>query len=100
MSRYSIHGRARFVTALALMGALASCYAGTYDTDYPPAVYVSTAPPVYYQGRPVYWYHDHWYYRDYRGWRHYPSEPAYLHEHRRQHAYYYYAPPPHSEWRR
>jgi hypothetical protein len=82
MSPLSKRGIRRALFVVTLAGALAGCYAEVYDADYPPATYVSTAEPVYYEGRPVYWYHDHWYYRDARGWRHYGNEPASLHEHR------------------
>jgi hypothetical protein len=94
----------RTLVVLALGNALAGCYAGVaYDTDYPSAGYVSSAEPVYYEGRPVYWYHDRWYYRDGRGWRHYDREPVFLHERRTESARRHewrarpVAPP---EWRR
>ena|ERR1700683_5416425 len=48
----------------------------------PPAVYVATSRPEYYGGRPNYWYHSQWYYRDGRSWNYYHSEPRYLHERR------------------
>jgi hypothetical protein len=72
----------RAAVALALVTQL-GCYAGVaYDTDYPSGTYVSAAPPVYYEGRPVYWYRNHWYYREGRGWRHYPNEPVVLYQRR------------------
>jgi hypothetical protein len=80
---------------LALVGTELGCYGVAYDTDYPPATYVSTAPPVYYEGRPVYWYRDHWYYREGRGWRHYPNEPVVLYQHRVARR----PPPPPPGWR-
>ncbi len=62
--------------------SLGGCYAGTgyavvsddYD-DLPPD-FVVTAQPYYFEGRPTYWYHDHWHYRDGNQWRYYRSEPA------------------------
>jgi hypothetical protein len=65
----------------------------------PPAVIVAQVP-VYFEGRPVYWYQSRWYYRDPRGaWTYYRAEPPYLHTHRMQHPtrWHYYAggPPSH-----
>jgi hypothetical protein len=69
--------------------SLAGCYAGTgyavggdYD-DLPPD-FVVTTEPYYFEGRPVYWYHDHWHYRDGNHWRYYRSEPAPLRQYRSQ----------------
>ncbi|HUJ63856.1 MAG TPA: hypothetical protein VLX92_35390 [Kofleriaceae bacterium] len=54
----------------------------------PPAAYIATVTPEYYEGRPVYFYNDHWYYRDRWGhWGYYRSEPMYLHGRR---AYWHY----------
>ena len=48
-------------------------------------------PSTYYEGRPVYWYDGHWYYRRGPGWAYYRDEPRPLvvyrdspewHEHR------------------
>lgn len=50
----------------------------------PPAVYLATAVPVYFEGRATYWYRDRWYYRDGPHWRHHVHEPVYLREHRRR----------------
>ena len=49
---------------------------------HPPAWYVATTTPVYYEGRPAYWYRDRWYYRQGRQWRDYREEPSYLRGHR------------------
>jgi hypothetical protein len=50
---------------------------------YPPAAYIATATPEYYEGRPVYYYNNNWYYRDrYNHWGYYRSEPGYLRERR------------------
>ena len=49
----------------------------------PPAAYIATVTPEYYEGRPVYWYNDNWYYRDrHNHWVYYRHEPAYLRERR------------------
>jgi hypothetical protein len=81
--------RARIALLLALVsGLLSSCY-GTVgvvsDVDdgyYPPAAYVATTAPVYYDGYPTYWYGGRWYRRDHRGWQAYRQEPQHLREHR------------------
>jgi hypothetical protein len=74
-------------------------YGGYGETDdYPPADYIATTAPVYYEGRPAYHYHDHWYYRDRArgGWASYHREPREL-ERRRvveaPRAHGYAAPP-------
>ncbi len=48
----------------------------------PPSAYIATTQPEYYEGRPVYWYNNNWYYRDHGRWSYYRSEPGYLHERR------------------
>jgi hypothetical protein len=56
------------------------CY-GEVDTDpayYPPASYVVTTEPVYYEGHASYWYGGRWVYRDGPRWNYYRSEPQYL----------------------
>jgi hypothetical protein len=50
--------------------------------DYPPPEYIATVEPVYYENHATYWYGNHWYYRDYAGWHHYGSEPAFLYDRR------------------
>ena len=62
----------------------------------PPAVYITTARPVYYESHPVYWYNTRWGWREHGGWHWYEHEPQVLHE-RRMHG-----PPPryHYEHRR
>jgi hypothetical protein len=47
-------------------------------------VEVETSPQVVYEGRPTYYYQDHWYYREGPNWRYYREEPSVLIE-RRQH---------------
>jgi hypothetical protein len=44
----------------------------------PPDAYVASATPEYYEGRPVYFYHNYWYYRDHGRWSYYRHEPQYL----------------------
>jgi hypothetical protein len=48
----------------------------------PPAGFVATTEPVYYEGHPAYWYHNRWYYRNPHGWGWYHDEPAYLRDRR------------------
>ena len=49
----------------------------------PPDDYIATTPPEYFEGRPVYYYRNSWYYRDQRGaWNYYRSEPPYLRDRR------------------
>jgi hypothetical protein len=71
--------------------------------DAPPPEVIATVPPEYYEGRAVYWYGGHWYWRDDRGWHWYGSEPAMLHDRRRAfppHPYHYGRPEPrHDEHR-
>jgi hypothetical protein len=44
----------------------------------PPAAFIATAAPEYFEGRPVYWYNNYWYYRDHGRWTYYRSEPGFL----------------------
>jgi hypothetical protein len=86
--KLSLMWRFALLLTFALVG-LSSCYAtvgydSAYDGDYPPAAYIATTEPYYLEGRPVYWYHDRWYYRDGGGWRHYQREPAELRARRLQ----------------
>ncbi len=51
---------------------------------------VVTGPYVIYAGRPHYWYHNHWYYRDDAGrWYYYHHEPAELHAYRHYYRRHY-----------
>jgi hypothetical protein len=43
---------------------------------------IETYPYVVYEGRPVYYYGDHWWYRDGSNWSYYRDEPAELHRQR------------------
>lgn len=45
---------------------------------YPPDSYIAMNAPVYYEGRPAYYYGNRWYYRDGARWGVYGTEPAYL----------------------
>ena len=49
---------------------------------YPPAAYIATSQPEYFEGRPVYYYNNSWYYRDHGRWSYYRAEPRYLQERR------------------
>jgi hypothetical protein len=48
----------------------------------PPPAFVATFQPEYFEGRPVYWYHNNWYYRGEHGWSFYRTEPRYLRDRR------------------
>ncbi|HEY3818202.1 MAG TPA: hypothetical protein VGL81_13575 [Polyangiaceae bacterium] len=49
----------------------------------PPAEYIATTEPVYYEGHAAYWYSGHWFWHDEHGvWNHYDHEPAVLADHR------------------
>jgi len=50
--------------------------------DYPPPGFVATTNPVYYDGRPAYYYNSRWYFRNGGGWGYYRSEPGYLYNRR------------------
>jgi hypothetical protein len=73
------------------IGAITACLASTPALAQirveisPPAAYIATATPVYYEGRPSYWYGNQWHYRDGRSWRTYREEPAHLREYRGRH---------------
>ena len=72
---------------------LVSCLAGSpvragIEVEiFPPPAYIATFAPVYFEGRPAYWYHNRWYYRDGRAWRFYHDEPRYLHDWRDHHEF-------------
>jgi hypothetical protein len=77
-----------FALSCAALGG-AGCYASAgvpgADVELTSApVDIDTYPSVYYEGRPAYFYHDHWYYREGRAWRYYHTEPRFLFEHRRR----------------
>jgi hypothetical protein len=69
--------------------AIAACLASPnaqaqVEIIFPPAAYIATAAPVYFEGRPAYWWGGRWYYREGRDWRYYHEEPVFLRE-RREH---------------
>jgi hypothetical protein len=81
--------------------ALGACYAHVEPvpvsavevTSAPVEADISTYPTTTYEGHPVYYYQNHWVYRDGGGrWYHYRSEPAQLQEYRRR-GYVQQAPP-------
>ncbi len=86
----------RAIRALVLAGVsavtLPACVA-TVEPEYAEATYVpahiETYPYVIYEGRPVYYAHEHWYYRDGPRWVYYRHEPETL---QRQRAYVQQAP--------
>jgi hypothetical protein len=51
----------------------------------PPAWFIATAQPVYFEGHAAYWYGDRWYYRDRGAWRYYHDEPEHLRDYRGHH---------------
>jgi hypothetical protein len=48
----------------------------------PPAWYIATTRPTYYEGHASYWYGNRWHYREGNRWRAYREEPRYLRERR------------------
>ncbi len=58
---------------------------------YPPPSFIATTAPVYYEGRPAFWYNERWYFRTPTGWAYYRAEPKYLYEQRT-----IYGPPAHA----
>jgi hypothetical protein len=79
-----------FKTTLCV-GALAACLqsapalAQVEISVHPPAFYVATTAPVYYEGHASYWYGNRWHYREGGEWRSYHDEPSHLREHREHH---------------
>jgi hypothetical protein len=73
--------------SLTLVGA-PGCYVGAYGDPayYPSDGFVATEDPVYYDGRPTYYYGGLWYYRDGGGWSSYRTEPGYLRQYRTAHS--------------
>jgi hypothetical protein len=69
------------IAALGLASRVAAA-----QLPFPPAEFVATTEPVYYEGHAAYWYGNRWYYKDERGgWQRYETEPPALAE-RREHA--------------
>ncbi len=87
---------ARILFPIVACAALTACAAGTtwptvqvtsapapsYYVDTEAPIGIEAAPQVFYEGRPTYYYQDHWYYRDGQQWRYYRDEPSGLAEHR------------------
>ena len=48
----------------------------------PPAAYVASYSPFYYNGVAHYYYGNQWYYRDHGAWRGYEHTPGFLYDHR------------------
>jgi hypothetical protein len=74
--------------SLAILVGGAGCYStvdaepvGYTDTTGAP-VDIVTYPSFVYMGQPVYFYGDHWWYRDGARWSYYRSEPVELRGHR------------------
>jgi hypothetical protein len=82
------------VASLGILGSvsLVTTQASAQEYVYPPAEYVATADPVYYNGYAHYYYGNHWYYRDHYGrWAYYHGgEPAYFHDYHYRAPYYRY----------
>jgi hypothetical protein len=68
------------IAALGALGTISFSAepASAQEVVYPPAEYIATAEPVYYEGHPAYWYNNRWYYRNAGGWNYYHGEPGYL----------------------
>lgn len=69
------------VIAIAL-GSSTKARAQIVVTVAPSAAYIATSQPEYFEGRPVYWYNNNWYYRDHGRWSYYRREPVYLRDRR------------------
>jgi hypothetical protein len=72
--------------AMPLAAAITLGSPGAAEAQYapppPPAAYIATAQPEYFEGRAVYFYNNQWYYREGRAWNYYRTEPAYLRDRR------------------
>jgi hypothetical protein len=94
------------ISVLGVMGAVSfsSGHASAQEVVYPPPEYIATAEPVYYEGRPAYWWNNRWYYRNGPGWYYYHNEPAYLYGWRGRPGWgggrYYYGHGWRGGWRR
>jgi len=80
------------------LGAIVACLASTPAQAQirievgPPAWYIATNRPVYYEGHASYWYGNQWHYREGRRWQTYREEPRFLRdqrEHRADSRHYY-----------
>jgi len=81
----------KLVSSVLSLGVLASCLmAAPADGQVyvevappaPPAEFIATATPVYFEGRPAYWWNGRWYFRDGGRWGYYHDEPGYLRDYR------------------
>jgi hypothetical protein len=52
---------------------------------YPPPEFLATTAPVYFEGRPAYWWGGRWYYRNGAAWGFYREEPGFLRDWRGHH---------------
>jgi hypothetical protein len=79
---------AALATALgaSTLGCEVTAYPENYyvDGDYPPADWVATTEPVYFEGHAAYWYQGRWFYREGNRWTSYQREPPALAQHRAQ----------------
>jgi hypothetical protein len=70
------------------LGAIVACLASSPAQAQieirisPPAWFIATTSPVYFEGHPSYWYGNRWHYRQGRTWHTYREEPRFLREHR------------------
>jgi len=80
------------VITLMVAGSLPAAAQVEVQIGIPPPAFIATSEPVYFEGRPNYWYNGRWYYREGRAWRWRHEEPAYLREWRgrREPGRYYY----------
>jgi len=80
---------ATILKKVACVGLLAACLssvpARAQDFGYPPADWLATTTPVYFEGRPAYFWNGHWFYRNGGGWGWYHDEPGYLRDWRGAH---------------
>jgi hypothetical protein len=86
MNRFSL----AMLRALLCTGGIVACLSSSVGTAqevvvYPPDEFVATTAPVYFEGRPAYWWRGRWYYRDHASWGYYHDEPRYLHDWRGGH---------------
>lgn len=73
----------RFACVVGLSATLAAtpgCVPVIGYDDYPSDAYIATTAPVYFEGRPMYWYGNRWSYREGGRWNHYDREPAGLYQ--------------------
>ena len=70
------------ITIAIALGSSTEARAQVVITFAPPAAYIATSQPEYFEGRPVYWYNNNWYFRDHGRWSYYRREPVYLRDRR------------------